>query len=202
MRVFGSERVKQEGGEGKARLRSRGTWLGGLLVVGLILVGVGSVAAQSTSAVINGCYDNKTGLLRYLQSGTCTAKETQISWNQDGPQGPPGPQGPQGDTGPMGPQGPSGPSGPSGVSGYEIVKSTWQIPPPAGTDGRFIINAECPSGKRVIGGGASGDNANPIEVIWSFPHSNSGQGDLWLATVVNNTSTTQTAIAYAICANV
>jgi hypothetical protein len=196
MRLFGSERVKQEGGEGKVRLRSPGTWLGGLLVVGLILVGVGSVAAQTSSEVINGCYDNKTFVLRYLQSGTCTTKETLISWNKEGREGP---QGPQGETGA------TGPAGPSGVSGYEIVESTWTIPPPIGTgDGKFRINAQCPSGKRVIGGGAQGEPGNPsaVDVTESFPLPSGGQSDLWLATVRNNTSTTQTAIAHAICANV
>jgi hypothetical protein len=193
MRLFGSERVNQEGEEGKVRLRSLGTWLGGLVVVGLILATAEFVAAQSNT-VINGCYDQKTGILRYLQSGSCTTKENPISWNQVGPQGPPGPQGEQGS---------QGPPGPAGVSGYEIVESTWQIPP-AAPDERYRINAECPSGKRVIGGGAQGEPGNPMamDITESFPLPSSGQSDLWVATVRNNTSTTQTAIAHAICANV
>ena len=191
MRIFGSERANQEGWERRFRLRSGATWLGGLLVVGLILVGVGSVAAQTTSGVINGCYDQKTFLIRYLNSGSCTNKETPISWNKEGPQGPQGEQGPQG---------PQGEQGPSGVSGYEIVESAWQIPP----DERYRINAECPSGKRVLGGGAQGEPGNPIamDITESFPLPSGGQGDLWVATVRNNTSTTQTAIAHVICAEV
>jgi hypothetical protein len=134
MRLFGSERVKQEGGEGKVRLRSLGTWLGGLVVVGLILATAGAVTAQSTSQVITGCVQNKTGLLKIITSGTCNPQtETDLSWNQVGL---PGPQGPQGE---QGPQGPQGPPGPSGVSGYEIVKSTWQIPPLLGRTGDILL---------------------------------------------------------------
>jgi hypothetical protein len=121
MKLFGAERGNQEGAEGKVRLRSVGTWLGGLMVVGLILVGAGSVAAQTSSQMINACYQNKTGLLKVLTSGTCDPKsETAISWNQVGPQGPQGEQGtqgPKGDTGPQGPQGEKGDTGPQGPRG-------------------------------------------------------------------------------------
>jgi hypothetical protein len=96
-----------------------------------LVVTAGVVAAQSITApnVINGCYDQKTGVLRI--SGSCTAKETAISWNQvgpqglqgekgqqgdPGPQGPPGEKGEKGDTGPQGPQGETGPQGPRGPS--------------------------------------------------------------------------------------
>src|SRR5919112_4223037 len=158
MKIFGSERVNQEGGEGKVRLRSVGTWLGGLVVVGLILVGAGSVAAQTTSQVINACYQKQTGVLEILISGSCDPKtETAISWNQVGPQGPQGEQGPQG---PQGEQGPQGPQGPSGISGY--TRSTnhgseqddyWDATT-IGARSLETAHAECPEGTRVLGGGA------------------------------------------------
>jgi hypothetical protein len=88
----------------------------GLLIAALLVATAGFVAAQS-STIINGCYDQKTGVLRYLQSGSCTNKENPISWNQVGPQGPLGPQGAKGDTGPMGPQGPQGEQGSQGPQG-------------------------------------------------------------------------------------
>jgi hypothetical protein len=89
----------------------------GLMVAGLLVATAGFVAAQ-TSTVINGCYDNRTKVLRYLPSGSsCTAKETPISWNQVGPQGPPGPQGAQGETGPQGLQGEKGDTGAQGPRG-------------------------------------------------------------------------------------
>ena len=63
-----------------------------------------------------------------------------------GSQGPQGPQGPQGDTGAPGPQ---GPAGASGLSGYEIVHHSSNIPP----DTNWTVNAPCPNGKRILGGG-------------------------------------------------
>src|SRR5215216_1351689 len=95
----------------------------GLMVAALLVAATGYVAAQSStdSTEIKGCYDNKTGALRVLKSGSCLVpKETPISWNALGPQGPPGPQGPQGakgDTGAAGPQGPKGDPGPKGDTG-------------------------------------------------------------------------------------
>jgi hypothetical protein len=108
----------------------------GLMVAALLVVTAGFVTAQSTtdSTEIRACYDTKTKLLRFLDSGaSCTAKETgPISWNKEGLQGPPGPEGPpgengaQGETGPPGPQGekgatgetgPQGPAGPQGETG-------------------------------------------------------------------------------------
>src|SRR5918994_356947 len=114
MRLLGTERVNQEGGEGKDRLRSRGTWLGGLLVVGLILATAGAVTAQSTG-VITGCVQKQTGALRISTSGSCDSRtETVLTWNAQGPQGPQGEQGPQGPQGEQGPQGPQGEQGPDG----------------------------------------------------------------------------------------
>jgi hypothetical protein len=61
----------------------------GLMVAALLVVTAGFVAAQSSAEIINGCYDKKTFVLRFLQSGSsCTAKETPISWNKEGPRGP------------------------------------------------------------------------------------------------------------------
>ena len=91
----------------------------GLMVAALLVVTAGVVTAQSNT-VINGCYVKKTGVLRLLQSGSCTAAENPISWNQVGPQGPEGPpgqNGAQGETGPPGPQGETGPQGPEGPQG-------------------------------------------------------------------------------------
>src|SRR5215218_6764963 len=87
----------------------------GLMVAALLVVTAGVVAAQSITAPINGCYDKKTGVLRI--SGSCTAKETAISWNQVGPQGPQGEKGQQGDPGPQGPPGEKGEKGDTGPQG-------------------------------------------------------------------------------------
>jgi hypothetical protein len=93
----------------------------GLMVAALLVVTAGFVTAQSTtgSTEIRACYDTKTKLLRFLDSGaSCTAKETgPISWNIAGPPGPPGPQGEQGLQGPKGDTGEPGPAGPKGDKG-------------------------------------------------------------------------------------
>jgi hypothetical protein len=93
----------------------------GLMVAALLVVTAGFVTAQSTtgSTEIRACYDTKTKLLRFLDSGaSCTAKETgPISWNIAGPPGPPGPQGEQGLQGPKGDTGEPGPAGPKGDTG-------------------------------------------------------------------------------------
>jgi hypothetical protein len=72
------------------------------------------------------------------------------------PSGPPGARGadglpgPAGAAGPQGPQGPGGPQGPPGVSGLEVVSQSSG----SNTDDAKLIWAQCPTGKKVIGGGA------------------------------------------------
>lgn len=204
MRLFGSQRVNQEGGEGKDRLRSRGTWLGGLVVVGLILATAGAVTAQSTG-VITGCVQNKTGLLKVITSGTCNPQtETVLTWNA---QGVPGPQGEQGPQGPQGEQGPQGPQGPAGVSGYTLVTKARELPPRT----LDFEDARCPSGKKVLGGGvftfdfidengnlvSQGDD-QPIEIKESFPVDNG-----WRVTAFNHDFISSKGIkVYATCADV
>src|SRR5688572_25913252 len=85
----------------------------GLMVAALLVATAGVVTAQSDT-VINGCYGKKTGILRLLQSGSCTSLENPISWYQVGPQGP---QGEKGDTGPQGEKGDIGPQGAAGPQG-------------------------------------------------------------------------------------
>jgi len=97
---------------------SAGALVSGLVVAGLLVVMAGVVAAQD-STVLNGCYDKKTGALRYLQSGSsCRTNETAISWNQVGPTGPAGPKGETGATGATGPAGPAG----SGVMSAQVER--------------------------------------------------------------------------------
>jgi hypothetical protein len=78
------------------------------------------VYAQSGNT-IQGCYDNKTGVLRKVTSpNDCNQKETPISWSIIGPQGPQGIPGPQGVPGM---QGPAGPQGPAGQGALRIMDS-------------------------------------------------------------------------------
>ena len=99
-------------------------------LLGLVVVGVGVYATiPAPNGVIYGCYDKSNGSLRVIDNTvtTCKVNETQITWNETGPQGPIGPQGPtgpqglQGMPGPTGSTGPRGPAGPAGPAGTTDV---------------------------------------------------------------------------------
>ena len=88
-----------------------------------------------------------------------------------GPAGPAGPTGPKGDTGPAGPAGPQGPSGPAGPGGPAGPAGPQGPPGPAGAGIRspHVVSLDtnangddykaaavsCPSGERMISGGAA-----------------------------------------------
>ena len=79
-------------------------------VLGIVAAGTAYASIPDNTGVIHGCYTNKGGLVRVIDTPkqSCTSLETSISWNQQGPVGPPGPAGPPGVTGPAGPTGPAG----------------------------------------------------------------------------------------------
>jgi hypothetical protein len=132
-----------------------------------------------------------------------------------GIQGPPGPQGPKGDQGdqgdpgiqgPPGAQGPKGdkgdkgdpgPTGPSGISGLQVVTS----PPLAvGLFDFGHVEATCPAGKTLIGGGGrmgfAGSDAGYLEE--SYP-----AGNTWLVRGHNTGPfIDEPLVAYAFCATV
>jgi hypothetical protein len=137
--------------------------------------GSGYAAIPSADGVIHSCYNassNPSGQLRVIDQeagAKCSKNEKALSFNQKGPKGDPGPQGPhgpkgdtgatgakgdpgsQGEPGPAGPQGPKGDKGdPGGLSGYETVFNAGStLGGPSNT-----VKVFCPSGKRVLGGGA------------------------------------------------
>src|SRR5262249_33592627 len=53
----------------------------------------------------------------------------------------------------IGAVGPTGPAGPTGISGYEVVKKVDDLSD--GSSGLGSSGATCPSGKKLLGGGAS-----------------------------------------------
>ena len=61
-----------------------------------------------------------------------------------------GPKGDKGDQGDAGPQGPAGPAGGGGLTGYEVVVSA-EIE--LGYLAHGVVAADCPAGKKAIGGG-------------------------------------------------
>jgi Collagen triple helix repeat (20 copies) len=170
-----------------------------------------AVAQIGSGGVINGCYKSQNGQLRVIDPATdsCLPSETPISWSQTGPQGPAGPpgpagpagpQGPPGPQGPAGPTGPAGPQGPAGVSGYEVVNG----PLVFGAVSTYNAEANCPAGKRVLGGGGDQhqfgwflDDSAPLSggVGWRVQYSpNLAQ--------INPEEATGIGEAWAVCASV
>jgi hypothetical protein len=120
-----------------------------LAITAVVLVVIASgvtyaVAQIGSGGVINGCYQQANGQLRLIDpaTGSCRDSEESISWNQTGP---PGPQGSPG------PAGPAGPQGPPGVSGYQVVRGETVF----GATGTYTAVANCPDGKKALGGGGS-----------------------------------------------
>lgn len=103
--------------------RRRRWWLGSLIAAtaAIPLAGTGIALATVTShahhTVIHGCVNDRTKVLRVIQSGRCQAGSTGISWNKAGPRGP------RGFTGSPGPEGPAGPTGEPGANGKSLVTS-------------------------------------------------------------------------------
>ena len=102
--------------------------------------------------------------------------------------------------GPAGPAGPAGPTGPPGVSGVERVEVTTV----SNSTSLKTAQMPCPSGKRLIGGGArvNGAGATPpagVAIQASFPDNDNiyrATGREAVATAGNWSLT-----AFAICAN-
>lgn len=92
-----------------------------------------------------------------------------------------------------------GTPGPPGVSGLQRVDGVTD----SSSSGSKAVSVNCPSGKRVIGGGArvTGSGANRVSITENFPDSD---GSKWNARAneVVGTSATWALQAYALCATV
>ena len=104
---------------------------------------------------------------------------------------------PAGPPGPQGPRGVPGPKGAPGVSGLQRVDAATS----ASSANSKAVVATCPSGKRVVGGGAqvTGSGSNKVSITQSFPDSN---GDRWNGNAVEVVATGASwqLQAYALCA--
>ena len=97
--------------------------------------------------------------------------------------------------GPTGPQGPAGPAGAPGLSAVERVEAT---SPSTSTTSKSVQIA-CPSGKRLMGGGARVNGGVPeVSLTASFPDND----NVYRATAVENDAfiPAWTMTVYAICA--
>jgi collagen triple helix repeat protein len=156
------------------QIGSKNRYWAGAIAAGVVAGAIDVVRAMIPDAggVIHACYQNTTGVLRVAENGSsCRLGETALAWSQTDPQGPrgltgpaglqgaqgpmgpagaQGPQGPVGLTGPKGPEGIPGPEGPSGpITGLERV----QVNAPFDTTATKEVQADCPAGKKVVGGG-------------------------------------------------
>ncbi len=96
-----------------------------------------------------------------------------------------------------GPEGLEGPTGPVGISGYERVSASNTT----GAGGVRVVTANCPGGKKVLGGGVNvtGYNFFPPYISQSYPL----DADSWLVEVKNNELLVGiTVTAWAVCATV
>ena len=136
-----------------------------------------------------------------------------------GPQGEQGPEGPQGESGPAGPEGPAGPAGsrgeqglegpagppgeqgPAGISGYTIASRDCTMAALPGDSSRAFCaaTANCPSGRRVLGGGVDGGTCFVGSVNVSAPSGTSS----WVGIFVGPASCSGDGVrVQAICAAV
>jgi hypothetical protein len=103
---------------------------------------------------------------------------------------------PAGPTGARGPQGPAGPAGIAALERRDIVT-------PTNSSNLKTTSAVCPTGKRVIGGGArvAGAGAGRVSIIEAFPDSD-GTKFNGTAQEVTATALTWSLQVYAMCATV
>jgi hypothetical protein len=106
---------------------------------------------------------------------------------------------PAGPTGARGPQGPPGPAGTAGVAALERR----DVLTPTSSANVKTISAVCPTGKKVIGGGArvTGTGASRVSINEAFPDSD-GTKFNGVAREVTATALTWALQVYAMCATV
>jgi hypothetical protein len=197
--------------------RRLGRWVIACAVAGLAAAaGIAYATIPDGGGVFHACVKDESGAVRLIdpggqgRTGECKQNETGVSWNQTGTTGPAGPQGTTGATGPTGPSGATGATGPAGLSGLQTVTLTSLNNSVSPKEAAVL----CPSGKRVIAGGASiiggdvptssTDSATAVALKTSRPLTLSN-GDAWTARAQEITpgfDGNWSLTIYAICANV
>jgi Collagen triple helix repeat (20 copies) len=110
---------------------------------------------ESSTGIIHTCYSQSLGTWRPIDTQAnppqkCKSGETQLDFNQKGPQGPAGPVGPQGPKGDKGDPGLVGPQGPQGAKGDSGAIGTAGPTGPKGEQGP--TGPEGPAGPPGAGG--------------------------------------------------
>jgi hypothetical protein len=189
-----------------------------LAVILLSLVSVTYVSAHGgNTALIHACVSNSSGEIKIIAAtATCPSNYRALDWNiqgpagQQGPIGPVGPMGPVGPTGsvgptgPIGPQGEPGPQGLQGIQGHAGISGLEIVQVNSGTQDAYRIDvfADCPNGKKVLGGGfqTAGNNIE-VSVGTNAPNIN---GSGWVVSMAQNDLTPRlwSIEVWAICAYV
>lgn len=96
--------------------------------------------------------------------------------------------------------GPQGPPGTPGVSAYEIVSHKESVAAGATAN----VRAQCPTGKKVLGGGFNIESPTDVKVLASEPSDGAGNisNQQWNAMVQNTGTAARQTTATAICATV
>jgi hypothetical protein len=89
-----------------------------------------------------------------IKNGTLLPEDFKGKKLPKGPKGAQGPAGPAGAQGPAGPAGPAGPTGAQGAPGLSAVTTVVAESASDSSNGK-VVDAHCPAGKRVVGGGAA-----------------------------------------------
>jgi hypothetical protein len=163
----------------------RVAWAAAVAVAVVLIGGVAYASIPGPDGTIHGCYKTSNpaqgSVIVVDSSASCPNGYTTLSWNQTGPQGP------------------------AGVSGYEVIVEQQTIPANT-TDTILGIQAVCPSGKNVSGGGASAISFAQSDTWWlteySRPAINAGSYAIWQAQFRRQgpaPATNGSLIAYAIC---
>ncbi|HEX2053331.1 MAG TPA: hypothetical protein VHJ78_06375 [Actinomycetota bacterium] len=164
---------------------------------------VGGVAIAQTNEVITACVGPSTNVRIVGDAADCKTNERLLTWNQ---QGAPGPQGPQGVPGVDGADGAPGAAGRDGVDGTDGVSGWVKVEVedvPVVPQGFGSAFANCPEGKKVLGGGFHGHgitqagSTQALQILHSRPFEN---GDGWMAVGYNPNDFEMKIGAYALCA--
>ena len=157
------------------------------------LVVVGSVSAGATLVITSAQIKNGT-----IQTADISAKAKTALKGNRGPAGPAGARGATGAAGPAGPQGAQGLQGLQGAQGIQGIQGSpgltgVQYVIGQGVAGEGSATATCPTGKFVIGGGASTSSG------W-FYRSEPTDNSSWTASA-DGGATDATVTAFAVCAS-
>ncbi len=178
-----------------------------LLVAAALVVGSTATAGADAAAQLISGRDIKNGSVTGADVRDGSLTKADLSGSIAGPRGPVGPEGPQGAQGPAGPKGATGATGAPGAQGSQGPQGE-----AGGLKGvEYVINgidlaggaatglaADCPAGKKVLGGGVSSAVPTNLAIRETAPQ-NDGVG--WWVEVKNTGGSQMGVFAWAVCAN-